>query len=106
MPVLRTLFPSHVQGNLYGLEKFWAFLKYRTDKRPVQFSDELRDILVNFQTLDDFHAAGMVSIMFSSSNIITPLMFSGPTTPLRLRKFPLRPLQLPPPLPPLPRSLV
>lgn len=45
-------------GNLYGLEKFWAFLKFRKDKRPVPFSDELRDILKGFQTLEDFHAAG------------------------------------------------
>ena len=47
-------------GNLYGLEKFWAFLKFRKDKRPVPFSDELRDILKGFQTLEDFHAAGEV----------------------------------------------
>ncbi len=49
-----------LSDNLYGLEKFWAFLQYRKDKRPVKILPELETILANFKTLDDFHAYGSV----------------------------------------------
>ena len=28
--------------NFYGLEKFWAFLKYRKDTRPLEIMPELK----------------------------------------------------------------
>ena len=51
---------AHSTGNLYGLEKFWAFLKFRKDKRAVVYGDELAQILASFTTLEDFQKAGEV----------------------------------------------
>ena len=41
------------EGQLYGLEKFWAFLRYsgRNDK---DVNPELKTILAKFKTVDDF----------------------------------------------------
>ena len=39
-------------GQLYGLEKFWAFLKY--SKRNVDIDENLRKALANYQKLSDF----------------------------------------------------
>ncbi|KAJ3386367.1 La ribonucleoprotein domain member 1 [Lobulomyces angularis] len=44
--------------NLYGLEKFWAYLFYRNDKFKVnvedKMDDELKNILKNFKSIKDF----------------------------------------------------
>ncbi|EGC29429.1 hypothetical protein DICPUDRAFT_84547 [Dictyostelium purpureum] len=39
---------------VYGLEKFWAFLKYRKDKTPFEVNQELKEILNKFNSLEDF----------------------------------------------------
>ena len=40
-------------GQLYGLEKFWAFLRYSgRDDRGI--NSELKSILAKFKTVDDF----------------------------------------------------
>ena len=39
---------------MYGLEKFWAFLKYRKDRRKLSISPTLRTVLSQFTSLDDF----------------------------------------------------
>ena len=39
-------------GQLYGLEKFWAFLKY--SRRNVNVDPKLRQWLANYQRLEDF----------------------------------------------------
>ena len=41
-------------GNLYGLEKFWAFLKYYKGKAKFEIKTELKDILHPFKEVDDF----------------------------------------------------
>lgn len=41
-------------GNLYGLEKFWAFLKYYKGKTKFEVNSELRKILQPFKVVDDF----------------------------------------------------
>lgn len=41
-------------GHTYGLEKFWAFLKYRKDKRNIYIRPELSDLLRQFNCLQDF----------------------------------------------------
>jgi len=39
-------------GQLYGLEKFWAFLKY--SRRNVDVDPKLRQWLAKYQRLEDF----------------------------------------------------
>jgi hypothetical protein len=41
---------------LYGLEKFWAFLKYAPRKPKV--SQKLEGILKNYKRLEDFRVEG------------------------------------------------
>jgi la-related protein 1 len=49
------------KGELYGLEKFWAYLYYRKDKktRPLddKIRDELKEALKIYKTIDDFRKA-------------------------------------------------
>ncbi|KAG7254461.1 hypothetical protein CRUP_014960 [Coryphaenoides rupestris] len=45
------------KGQLYGLEKFWAFLKYsRNQSRPLE--PRLQEHLAKFRTLEDFRVVG------------------------------------------------
>lgn len=44
-------------GLLYGLEKFWAFMKYRKDKSPVELMPEIQTLLSKYRTIDDFRRA-------------------------------------------------
>ena len=48
--------PSISVGQLYGLEKFWAFLKY--SRRKPKVSLKLEEILKNFKRLEDFRVEG------------------------------------------------
>jgi la-related protein 1 len=43
-------------GQLYGLEKFWAFLKYYKHSRRLAVDPRLTALLQKFQTLEDFRA--------------------------------------------------
>jgi len=45
------------RGELYGVEKFWAFLKYYKDAKEVPVSSDMYPIMKNFRTLDDFKRA-------------------------------------------------
>jgi len=49
------LFSPHavVTGQLYGLEKFWAFLKY-TRKQNIEVDAKLTGYLSKFKRLEDF----------------------------------------------------
>ena len=42
------------RGSLYGLEKFWAFLKYRKSRAPLEMDPALDTLLARFTCLDDF----------------------------------------------------
>jgi la-related protein 1 len=43
---------DYEDGQLYGLEKFWAFLKY-SRKRP-EITPQLKEILKKYNRLEDF----------------------------------------------------
>lgn len=43
-------------GQLYGLEKFWAFLKY--SRRKPKINLRLEEILKNYKRLEDFRVDG------------------------------------------------
>lgn len=42
------------RGELYGLEKFWAFLKYYKHSRCLDVDPYLKEHLANYKKLDDF----------------------------------------------------
>ncbi|VDP40784.1 unnamed protein product [Soboliphyme baturini] len=42
------------QGELYGLEKFWVFLKYYKHSRRLEVDSYLRDQLKKYKKLNDF----------------------------------------------------
>jgi len=42
------------KDKLYGLEKFWALLHYRKDKRKLNIKPELEEILKKFPTIEEF----------------------------------------------------
>lgn len=42
------------RGELYGLEKFWAFLKYYKHSRRLEVDDFLKKELAKYKKLDDF----------------------------------------------------
>lgn len=44
------LFP----GQLYGLEKFWAFLKYYKHAEKLSVEPRLKEYLEKFKTIEDF----------------------------------------------------
>lgn len=41
-------------GELYGLEKFWAFKKYFRHAQSLRIQDRLLDKLSQYKTIDDF----------------------------------------------------
>ena len=43
-------------GQLYGLEKFWAYLKYSRQKPKI--NPKLEGILKNYKRLEDFRVDG------------------------------------------------
>ncbi|CAF4360802.1 unnamed protein product, partial [Rotaria sordida] len=47
---------DHEAGQLYGLEKFWAFLKYSRQKPKI--NPKLEEILKNYKNLEDFRVDG------------------------------------------------
>lgn len=49
-------------GQLYGLEKFWAFLKYYKRSGELQIDAKLQDFLSNFKNIEDFR---VVEVIFS-----------------------------------------
>lgn len=48
------LFPYYYLGQLYGIEKFWAFLKYYKNSNQLEVGDKLQGYLNRFKTIDDF----------------------------------------------------
>lgn len=44
------------KGQLYGMEKFWAFLKY--SRRKPKVDGKIEDILKNYKCLEDFRVDG------------------------------------------------
>ena len=48
---------DYKEGNLYGLEKYWAFLHYYKGERNFDVCPELEKVLANFTKLEDFRTA-------------------------------------------------
>jgi len=48
---------DYKSGDLYGLEKFWAFLKYYKRAKELTVKPELLQVLDNFKSIDDFKRA-------------------------------------------------
>lgn len=55
------IYPSLLLGQLYGLEKFWAYLKYSQSKTQ-SVDPELQEYLCSFKKLEDFR----VDVSFKS----------------------------------------
>jgi len=57
------MFMRRVAGHLYGLEKFWAFLKY--SRREVPINWQIKTWLSKFMRLEDFRGtANRVCFIF------------------------------------------
>jgi len=41
-------------GQLYGLEKFWAFLKYYKNSDQLHVDPKLKEYLSKFKSIEDF----------------------------------------------------
>lgn len=61
---------SLLLGQLYGLEKFWAYLKY-SQPRMQSIDPKLQEYLCSFKSLEDFHVD--VSLSLSSVFVLLPL---------------------------------
>jgi len=48
---------DYEKGELYGLEKFWAFLKYYKKAKELSVGSEISKVLEQFKTIDDFKVA-------------------------------------------------
>ena len=53
---IRRIDSSIFSGQLYGLEKFWAFLKY--SKQKPKINPKLDEILKSYKCLEDFRVDG------------------------------------------------
>jgi la-related protein 1 len=42
------------KGHLYGVEKMWAYLKYRKEKSPLKIASELTDFLAKVKNVKQF----------------------------------------------------
>jgi len=45
---------DHEGGQLYGLEKFWAFIKYYRHANELHVIPKLNELLTSFKTIEDF----------------------------------------------------
>ncbi|CAF4056422.1 unnamed protein product, partial [Rotaria sordida] len=63
---------DHEAGQLYGLEKFWAFLEYSRQKPKI--NRKLEEILKNYKNLEDFRVDGasFPQQFFSTKSNYTP----------------------------------
>ena len=52
---------DHKGGQLYGLEKFWAFIKYYRHSDELHVMSELKTLLEQFKTIEDFKMLYTVS---------------------------------------------
>ncbi len=52
-------------GQLYGLEKFWAFTKYYKHADELHVQPQLKEKLEPFKTIEDFKVLYSVSIFLS-----------------------------------------
>ena len=65
---------DHESGQMYGLEKFWAFLHYYKHADELYVQPKLKKILEDFKSIDDFKVLYTVSTILYSSR---PLLVIG-----------------------------
>ncbi|KAK5577985.1 hypothetical protein RB653_002933 [Dictyostelium firmibasis] len=58
------------QKQIYGVEKFWAFQKYGKDKTPFELNPELNQVLLKFNSVEDFRTYERVNKPVVSLNQI------------------------------------
>lgn len=63
-PALPTSLSSFPAGQLYGLEKFWAFLKYSKAKN-LDIDPKLQEYLGKFRRLEDFRVDVSTSLLLT-----------------------------------------
>lgn len=55
---------DYQNGQLYGLEKFWAFLKYYPHSANLQVNPTLKQYLSKFKTIEDFRVVEPQVVIF------------------------------------------
>lgn len=58
-----------ILGQLYGLEKFWAFLEYYKYSKTLQVDSKLKQFLSKFKTIEDFRKAEEVNIKLLNNHV-------------------------------------
>lgn len=53
-------------GQLYGLEKFWAFLKYYKNAGNLQVKDDLKQRLAKYKSIEDFRVEMVCNVFFKT----------------------------------------
>ena len=66
-------------GQLYGLEKFWAFLKYYKSSTKLQVQEKLKVKLSKYKSIEDFRVE-MVRDWTASFIVVNEIWFSSHTT--------------------------
>lgn len=59
-------------NQLYGLEKFWAFLKYYKKSSTLQVIEKLKEKLEKYKTIEDFRVEMVTSkfVLFSLRTLV------------------------------------
>ena len=60
-------------GQLYGLEKFWAFIKYYRHATELHVMPKLKAMLEPFKTIEDFKILYTVMQAYSVVNLVKNL---------------------------------
>ena len=58
-------FKDAESGQMYGLEKFWAFMKYYKHAAELHVDRKLQELLEPFKTIEDFKIYYSVSRIWS-----------------------------------------
>ena len=64
-------------GQMYGLEKFWAFMKYYKHSSGLHVDKKLKALMEPFKTIEDFKVYYSVSKIVSISKIRICLISVG-----------------------------
>ena len=67
--------PLASTGQLYGLEKFWAFLKYSKNK-SMEIDPKLQEHLSKFKRLEDFRIDASRDDVSGGSAIVKPTLWT------------------------------
>lgn len=62
-------------GQLYGLEKFWAFLKYYKNSDQLNVDPKLQEYLSKFKNIEDFRVVEVSIIVKTNSYLPLIIVF-------------------------------